>query len=338
MTGGSTSGTIGFPTYMQTYHAEILGNPASLTGGNLVSISNAMLASPTPYDGVTAVDPTNDLAAMSTAVSALLSAINALDLESAFTAEVAGAISMLDNQSNFPKADVTTNITPTAISNAVSKANEVANAAIAGVGVTIEVEAKNTLYDQIGRLLAGTVELNSANSSAFIVGLAILESQYLNVVGAAKSKLRIDTFNNVINTLISADVDIAKDQLQYRRTMIDKVGSLGAQAAATRLQIMSDYTAKVIESKRMAIVAKNEQIAQNADFDVKDSLWDIEILMRMVQAVGGLGTGTLVPPSTSKGQSALGGALSAAGTAAAFTGNPLVIVGAGLVGGIAGLL
>lgn len=338
MTGGSTSGTIGFPTYMQTYHSEILGNPASLTGGNLVSISNAMLASPTPYDGVVAADPASDLAAMATAVSALLSAINALDLESAYTAEVAGAISMLDNQSNFPKADVTTNIAATAISNAVSKANEVANTALAGVGVTIELEAKSTLYDQIGRLLAGTVELNSANSSAFMIGLAMLESQYLNVVGTAKSKLRLDAFSNVVNTLINADVDIAKEQLQYRRNMIDKIGSLGAQAAATRLQIMSDYTAKVIESKRMAIVARSEQIAQNTDFDVRESLWDIEILMRMVQAVGGLGTGTLVPPSTSKSQSAIGGALSAAGTAAALTGNPYAIVGAGLIGGIAGLL
>lgn len=338
MTGGSTSGVVGFPTYMQDYHNEILGNPAALSAGNLVSISNTMLGAPTPYDGTTAIDPSAYLSTISTAVAAMLTSLNAINLRSVFTTEIPNVVSVVDNQANFPKVDIIAEMQLAAVSNAVNKASEVANTAIAGVGVTIETEAKETLYDEIGRLAANAVEINNAQTSSFMIGLALLEAQYQNTVGAAKARLRSDSFNNTVNLLLSADTELAKARARLRGELIDKGASLGAQAVLAKNQLLEGYTRLVIESNRMAIVAESEELSQNIDLDVKSALWDIDVLMRMVQAVGGLGTGTMVPPTTSKAASALGGALSGAATAASLTGNPFIIAGAGILGGLAGLL
>jgi hypothetical protein len=91
----------------------------------------------------------------------------------------------------------------------------------------------------------------------------------------------------------------------------------------------------VIEAARMAIVAFQEEAAENVKYDKLDTLWDLEVVKyggNFLGAIQGTAVGQEADrPDTT--QRALGGALSGAAMGASVSGgNPLGAAAGGVIG------
>ena len=75
----------------------------------------------------------------------------------------------------------------------------------------------------------------------------------------------------------------------------------------------------------------HDQITQDLEFEVQDSLWDLQLFQHAVPVLSALGGGAVVPKPTTKGERAASAALSSASfgmQVGAATGN----VGLGVLG------
>ena len=96
-----------------------------------------------------------------------------------------------------------------------------------------------------------------------------------------------------------------------------------------------------IESRRIAVVMKNEEVAANIEIDEKDAVWDMSVFQYgcnvMAAIAGAAATTKGNQPVSSTGKSVLGGALSGA-AAGMMTGNPVFAGIGAVIGGLGGLL
>jgi hypothetical protein len=157
----------------------------------------------------------------------------------------------------------------------------------------------------IARFEAGMRNINAVNSSAFVVGKAIIYARKNEQVATFSASLRLDTFLKLADT---------------RRVTY---------------QMMIDV-------QKMKIIAKKEEYESQIESDVKEAVWELELYKfgaNMLSSIGGASQVT-GPSGPSKTTSALGGAMTGAAVGAMVTpAAPYVgaIVG-GLIGGVGGYM
>ena len=193
---------------------------------------------------------------------------------------------------------------------------------------------EDAIVDQTNRALTGfhgaLYGANNMMSSTYVVGDAL------------------------INSYASRDVNKFRAELMARRDA-DRTAFIqnGIAAMSAMLQLKTSATqswaAMVVDMERMKIVAQKERYEGDLEYDVKDILWNVDVIQEASSILGAPGGAIPATRQLSKNQSALAGALSGAASggmmgglmagasAGGMTGPQGAILG-GVIGGIGGLL
>jgi hypothetical protein len=145
------------------------------------------------------------------------------------------------------------------------------------------------------RFRRGMQDINAVTSSAFAIGEAIIEAFQARDVAKYTSSLRMG---------------LGDKRLQAVEQMMNLM--------ARRVGWKESYTKMLVESKRIKIVAKKEQIESDAAIDEKDAKWDLEVFQYGGNLMAAIGGGTAIPNMAGKNQtaSAIGGAMTGAAAGA----------------------
>jgi hypothetical protein len=171
-------------------------------------------------------------------------------------------------------------------------------------------------YVEVPKMKAGYRDANAVLSSAFPIAEAVIRGMGMRDVAKYATELRVK--NHFLRAeWIHNAADKMLTSLLQRVTFEQAVAQLS------------------VEAKRIHIVAKKEQVDQDLDIDAKDGRWDLETFKYGGNLLAAIGGGTVnAAGEPTKGQSALGGAMS--GAAAGFQlshGSPI----GGAIGGVLGL-
>ena len=170
----------------------------------------------------------------------------------------------------------------------------------------------------VNRFSSGMAEANAVHSSAFIIGMALLESQRIRDINSHRTVLVMEN---------------EKAKTEYMKKAIGDMVNLMNMHMGNRLELVRWQT----EIGRLGSIAKAEQFMKDIEYDREDALWDITAIGKAANVMAAPGGGTALPEKPSDAASAMSGALSGAATGAAI-GGP---VGAGIgavLGGIGGVL
>jgi hypothetical protein len=286
---------IEYPSYMQNIHNFWLdGTGDHDAGGVGLAIANASATN--PYTGLTGYDPTTDVAAMATAIATFAAAVAALD----------------------PAADfVTYNNAATAQIDAVLSPESYILARVAAHAAGLDTEINSKI---IPRFNAGMRDINAVQSSAFVIGRAIIELDRNDKVDKFMSDMRFQVDakrGDLIHQATSEMVRMYLQGFEYKRV----IAAITIDELRLKIAAQADY--------------KTEVKALAADLN----RWPLEVWKyggNMLAAIGG-GTTSSVPMDGSKTAriigSGLSGAIAGAQIGAAMGGN----AGYGaILGGIAG--
>ena len=141
---------VDYPTYMQTVHSYWLDGTAGAGSGGLVQAINSALAA-NPFTGLVGYDPTTDITAMDTAITAFQAIITAMDEHTNY-----------DTLNTNAAAQVDTVYAPATYINARAAAH----------ATTLDSEINSKVYP---RFEAGMRDINAVMTSAFTIGKAIIE-------------------------------------------------------------------------------------------------------------------------------------------------------------------
>ena len=115
---------------------------------------------------------------------------------------------------------------------------------------------------------------------------------------------------------------------------------IGSTLLVQKLQAKVQLAQLSVDARRMMLVANQEFISSDNEYQVKAAKWPITILQEGGNVLASIAGASTVSPGSegpSPGQSALGGALSGAAIGAS-TGNPYAAAAGAVIGGVAGLL
>lgn len=219
--------------------------------------------------------------------------------------------------------------------------------AIELAGDVYDTDSLNNLVDEyeekqldaylrsVGRFSAGMGDIGSINTSSYVVSMAMMERGHQRDVAQFRSQLLAEQQRDKERFIESAATQMSRLYMQY----IDNVKAKALLA---------------VELRRITIAAKTDSVREQADHDVKDATWNLEIWQygaNLLAAASG-GVASPAPQLDTKQGSPVGGglsgALSGAATGAAigapfggFGAIPGSVIGAalgGVGGGAAGAL
>lgn len=328
------SGKVGFPAYMESLHSAFLG--VGYAGLNVGTILNTMTSASTPYNGTTAFNPDTDLDTSQTRYSAYNTLVTALNHQTDWDSVVAAALSRIDDGSTYPKVNIVANdIDINAISDALSVLTQaLANANITAMSDSFEARATPRFLRSVSRFTGGMMDIGAVNSSAFVVGLALLEDSFLQETNKFDQELTFKVYDSVAVPLIAANIQAAATQRQQRNVMLSQATDLMIGSLFNKINANQQATHLQGELGRVKIVAKQDEAAKNLEIDVKDALWDIEAHQLAVNVLAGINGAPLVPKPLSALQSTLGGALSGASVGGQVGGAAGAGIGAVLGGAL----
>lgn len=317
--GGSSSGQVSYPGYMQTMHESWLDAiDAQIT---------VVTAGDNPYTTAIAYDP-----------DCVLNATNYII--SLFYDDLLLQTPDTDWGSNFDI--VAAKYTPSTIT-AISKyvfgdIFSDANMTTLVTAFQTDLESRrDTDFKPAYKI--GMLNANAVMTSAFVIGDSLLTAEVARNVAKFSGELY---YKNEEKKLayegMKADANNAENKvaLQYDSN-ISTGGQQITDATYKKLDFFRLLGHLTADANRIKIVAKTEEAVKNIEYDVKDDLYDLEVYTYGQNMLAGIAGGTTSKGTPSTSQSVLGGALSGAAAGAAI-GGP---VGAGIgavVGGLAGLL
>jgi hypothetical protein len=300
--GGGTSGAVEHPSYIEkTYQILVAGDTGDPANGDFTSSIHLLGA-----------------------LSTVLDATNPYETAAAFSPDPFIA---LDQEQFQQTEDALIDSTPTIDIDRWEALHDSAKGKADAIFIGDNIDAQVNLYadktidefnTNINRFSAGMAEANAVHSSAFIIGMSLIESQRVRDINSHRTLLTIEN---------------EKAKTEYMKKAIGDMVNLMNMHMGNRLELLRWQT----EIGRLGNIAKSEQFSKDIEYDREDALWDITAIQKAANIMAAPGGGTALPEKPSSGASAMSGALSGAATGAAI-GGP---VGAGIgavLGGIGGLL
>ena len=292
--GGGGSGTIDYPAHMKAWHTDALshGGVDSVTS-SMTDIMNAALGA-SPWTGETAYDPDADITAFEAAISGFDAILAGISETTEWAALYTQAVTSIGTAS---EADI-----------------------VADIDAFSDQLDDELLTKVLPRFEGGMRDINAVQSSAFVLGRALIEGFRDRDVAKHSSSLRL-----------ALAADNAKNYSAATGQMVNFLMSKYAWEES--------YMRTVVEGKRIKIVAKKEEQDANLKIADDDALWDLEVFQYGANLLASIGSGTMNPKdkSPSGAQSMLGGAMSGA-AAGAMVGGPVGAVIGGVLGGAIGML
>lgn len=277
MAGGGSSGKVSYPDYVETDHEAWLDD--------IETIIHAELSADSPYTGELAYNPDLDISASERRMEKFEEVITDIDEETTW-------VDFIDR--------------------ALTKADEVLfdETVLKNARTAFNHRSEDEFVSGVNSLSAWAGGVGSVDSSAFSIGLALLEMERERKVDDFDSTLQFELYKLRGQYMIQGTQQMA--QILSMRVSGEQ------SATATRDQIM-----------KSAVVAKKEQVDRDMEIDVQDGLWDLKLFNYAAQLLAGPGGGVALPKEPSPLVSGLAGA--AGGFAA---GGPAGAV----IGGLAGFL
>jgi hypothetical protein len=308
-----------------------------------------------PFEGVSSYDPDTELAAVDVRLGELETIVDSISPIN----DVPGWIDVVESETaeNVPYLDIdavvevvfarASSIGSPLVAEAVSAAAEaISEDVLERATVVYEREARKVHARALNRLTGPMSDINAVNSSAFAVGLALLESDFEGRVKEAQNDLMLPMNQAAFNAFINVYMDVVRNYLasyaNARNTKVSYMMNASQQilslteAGYAHQQKLTDITADI---KRTKVIAKTEENERNLDYDAREALWDGELFQYMGNMLSA-GSGSVVPvqQGPSRTQTALSGALSGAALGAkTFPNNPVLgALGGGVAGALAG--
>lgn len=269
---------IEYPSYMQIQHEFWLdggGTGADDTKGLSLAIKNAITTN--PYTGLTGYDPSTNIASMVTAIDTFAATITAMNAHTDF-----------DTYQNAAAAQIDATISPDAYILARVQAHASA--------LDTEVSAKI-----IPRFNAGMRDINAVQTSAFVIGRAIIEIDRNEKVDKFMADLRFQADAKRGDLIQAATNEMVRMHLQ-------------------KIELGRVVAAMTIEELRLAIAAQSDYNTEVKALAADLGRWPLEVYKygaNMLASIGG-GTTSSVPMDGNKTARIVGAGLSAAIVAASI--------------------
>lgn len=271
--GGGASGAVTHSAYLEAIHSDWMNNTGvDKIEKSMTEVMDSALGS-SPWTGQTAYDPDVDIAAYEAELAL-------------FKALIGGLSDTADWATLYAQADLTL--------------SGPAEAAIIADAAAFEAILDNDiLVNTLPRFRRGMQDINAVQSSAFVLGEAVIEGFKTREVAKHTSILRLD---------------VNARKLTAVEHMVQMMGR--------RIAWHEGYGKTVIEASRIKLVAKKEEADKNLLIDVADAKWDLEVFQHGGNLLASIGGGTAIPysPGTNPTASTLGGVLAVAGAAATIYG------------------
>lgn len=352
--GGSSTGAVEHPSYMEDRHDAWLGT-GSVTK-TVSSLINDGLGT-NPLESLEYTDPSSDIGEIESEYDSWNTEVDGLDEESDWESMVSAAVAQVDTAGVLNDINISSIITSTltgagaAVEDAVAHALESIDTAIFDDAVQAYADSRSVERSRLRtRYKAGMANIGTERSSAYAMGMALLESeferetgQFASELGAQALQQSMQMYAQAFRAELTARIQSALSEKQTRdQVIVQGVGHM-LQYKQFMFELKRSLVSMIAEIKRIGVVSDSEYVGNTADLNWKYAQWDWNVYASATGVLGGIGGGTFVPEGPTKTSSALGGALSGAGTGAAL-GSVVpglgTAVGAGVgavVGGLAGL-
>ncbi len=254
-----------------------------------------------------------------------------------------------------------------AVNDMLTKTENIVDAAIAKAqGASIDVDdlvdafeqdSQDAYFRSINRFTGGMVDVNAVHTSSFVIGLGLMEAQFLNSIMRFRAELESGQFGNILNAYVNTSVGLSTAQIQaflgaysdYLRAYMQNASNrsltlaqsmqLMAGMLANNLDVNRSLATLKVEKERFTIGSLVEQSAKDLEMDILDARWPLELYQaggNMLSAIHG--TAVTHERTTNPGSGGWSGALSGS-VAGAGLGNQLLPGGIGAgVGAIAGAI
>ena len=295
----SVAGRVDFPTHMKTIHQDWLNQTGSDSiEDSMVDKMNDALGG-SPYSSMTAYDPATRLTAITNAVAAYNTLIDAMDYEVDWGDMVDKAVADAD-------ADIfgTTEV----------------NAAVSAFGDELDDQIENIVLPRFQR---GLQDVNAVMSSAFVIGESIIEGMRDRDVARFSADLSIKNYLQRNDFVIKG----IEQMLKLHLFRID-----GEKNVA-------HYTAEINRLGMIGEKEKKDSENLISVKDGKWDLEIFQYGANLLAAIGGgtLIPDASDPSGSSTGQSAMAGAVAGAGIGNAVgDGSPWWTAGGAIAGGLIG--
>ena len=235
--GGGGSGKVDYPVYMKTWHAAALGIGVDGTGltmtSDIASVIDAKVGN-SPFATLDAYDPSTEVTAMADSITDFKILVDAFTGELEWPALVDSAVAKID-ASVFSVAYV--------------------NAEIAAYNALVDVELTNRILPRFRR---GMQDINAVNTSAFVIGEALLEESGQRDKDKFAATLRLQNY---------------KERTAAIMTGVDSMVKL----IIGKLDIQRALSQAALEKSRLAMIAFKEETDQDLHISELDGRWDLEV-------------------------------------------------------------
>lgn len=347
--GGSSSGEIGYPIWMQeTHHNWLSGDPNQSFPGDdvmdnsIVDLMNvAHGVGGNPYEGETAYDPNVDASVVAASPLGLMDAqfvasktiMDALDSEVDWESHVDLAAT---KYTKFSTIDFLDSLS-TAINGLLAAVeSSLSSSSITDMVTAFENNKKTRFLRDVGMWSAGMADINAVHTSSFIMGLAVQQIEFSNSVDQYERELKANVYTKIIQAGIDAYVKAQVLRVGSEDTMLIQGPDLIGKLEHLKIQAQSQLMQTKAEVERITMVALREETDRQMELEVDESLWDMEAYMYGGNVLGSIAGASAGRKGTqmSRGQTALGGAMAGASIGASFGpwGAGIGFVAGGLLG------
>ncbi len=241
----------------------------------------------------------------------------------------------------------------TIVNSAVAAAkNAIDNSVVQDMIDQFELRQKSKHFRTINRFAGAMADVNAVQSSAYIFGMAQLESEfnrdvadfdkemvdkifgeafnnfirlytetftaYLRTV-AATAQAQLDANNTQARIHVDSQIRTNMQIRQIKDTFLMQSIAEMTLMLGRRIDFEKTATSVLADINRMRVVALKEQTDVDASLDINDALWDLKVYQYGANMLGSIGGGSaFIPELPSSSSSALGGAFSGAGTGASI--------------------
>lgn len=282
---------IEYPTYMQDMHQYWLDGVVSgtvvNTGGVAKEIASAV--STNPFTGKTPYDPTDDVTAMATAISTFSSLVTAIAPDTIYKTYHDDAAAQIDS---------------------VISPDTYILARVAAHAAALDNEINTKI---LPRFNAGMRDINAIQSSSYVLGKAIIESDRNDKVDKFMADMRFQSDakrGDLIQAAANEMVRMHLQKLEYQRVIV----------------------ATTVEQKRIGIAAEQDYNTELKAIAADLARWPLEAYKyggNMLAAIAG-GTTSSVPVDGSKTARIIGSGLAGAVAGAMIGASTSASGGAGI--------
>jgi len=340
--GSHGSGTVKYSDYIEFTHASWLyqdtpnnaATAADQISQSIVETLNTAFSA-TPYASEVYPDPDADITLIETELSELDTLADARDPQTDWEAYIDKILLKLGDTALFPAEDIIDSLS-TKITAAITAATSVLSSAPVTNAVTAHENAQmNRFMRSTGRWAAGMADINAVQTSSFIIGLALRESDFQYQMEAFQANLNLDIYRSstsqALEKYLSAVIQRHGNRdLYLTRATQELINLLNTQVNLSKVNFDS-----ILEQKRQKFVTLAEEQNYNLMMDVEEALWDLKLFEFGGNLLGApAGGGAVVGEGVSGWRSALSGAASGAAIGANF--GPIGAGVGALTGGLIG--